>query len=171
MMLLKGWQRACAESRNCSSTDHHNIIGGSGGGIEGTSSNVITTPWQYTISTGGTQEVGGKSGTHNNAYGATDGIFGNGGQGNSANQKYTNSPGGGGGFYGGGAGMYMSGGGGSGYIGNSLLKNKVMYCYNCKESSEESTKTISTTNVSEEAISNYAKIGNGYARITYLGES
>ena len=160
-----------AESRNCSSTDHHNIIGGSGGGIEGTSSNVITTPWQYTISTGGTQEVGGKNGTHNNAYGATDGIFGNGGQGNPGSQGLENAPGGGGGLYGGGAGMFMSGGGGSGYIGNSLLKNKVMYCYNCKESSEESTRTISTTNVSEEAISNYAKIGNGYARITYLGES
>jgi len=43
-----------------------------------------------------------------------------------------------------------------------------MYCYNCEESSEESTKTISTTNVSEEAISNYAKIGNGYARITLI---
>lgn len=62
------------------------------------------------------------------------------------------------------------GGGGSSYIGNSLLTDKVMYCYNCEESTEESTKTISTTNVSEEAISNYVKQGNGYAKITYLGE-
>ena len=44
-----------------------------------------------------------------------------------------------------------------------------MYCYNCAESNDESTKTISTTNVSNNPIPNYAKIGNGYAKITYLG--
>ncbi len=75
----------------------------------------------------------------------------------------------GGGLYGGGA-MTYSGGGGSGYIGNKLLINKVMYCYNCTESTDESTKTISSTNISEEAISNYPKIGDGYARITYLNK-
>ncbi|MBQ7820476.1 MAG: hypothetical protein IJ341_12380, partial [Bacteroidales bacterium] len=32
-------------------------------------------------------------------------------------------------------------------------------------------KTITTTNVSSEAVSNYAKSGNGYARITYIGEN
>ena len=36
------------------------------------------------------------------------------------------------------------GGGGSGYIGNTSLSNKAMYCYNFTESSEENTKTIST---------------------------
>lgn len=60
-------------------------------------------------------------------------------------------------------------GGGSGYIGNSLLSNKAMYRYNCEESSEESTKTISTTCVEETPTSNCAKKGNGYARITYIG--
>lgn len=45
-----------------------------------------------------------------------------------------------------------------------------MYCYNCKESSEESTKTIFTTNVSEIPISNYVKKGNGYVKITYIGK-
>ena len=60
------------------------------------------------------------------------------------------------------------GGGGSGYIGNSLLTNKVMYCYNCEESFEESTKTISTT-CNEETPTGYcAKKGNGYARITLV---
>lgn len=48
-------------------------------------------------------------------------------------------------------------GNGSGYIGNSQLTNKTMYCYNCEESTEESTKTISTINVSETPISKYAK--------------
>lgn len=61
-----------------------------------------------------------------------------------------------------------SGYGGSGYIGNNLLTNKVMYCYKCNASSLENTKTISTTNASSSAISNYAKKGNGYARISFV---
>ncbi|HCY44879.1 MAG TPA: hypothetical protein DHU33_05585 [Firmicutes bacterium] len=65
--------------------------------------------------------------------------------------------------------MLIVSGGGSGYIGNSLLSNKAMYCYNCEESSEESTKTISTTCVEETPTVNCAKKGNGYARITYIG--
>ena len=77
--------------------------------------------------------------------------------------------GGGGGLYGGSTGYGYSGGGGSGYIGNSLLTNKAMYCYNCEESNEESTKTISTTCAEEIPTSNCAKKGNGYARITYIG--
>ena len=64
--------------------------------------------------------------------------------------------------------MTGSGGGGSGYIGNSLLTNKVMYCYNCEESNEESTKTISTTCSEETPTSYCAKKGNGYARITLV---
>lgn len=46
-----------------------------------------------------------------------------------------------------------------------------MTCYNCTTSNDESTKTISTTNVSSTATSDYAKSGNGYARITFIGES
>ena len=78
------------------------------------------------------------------------------------------SAGGGSGYYGGTAGYY-GGGGGSSYIGNALLGNKVMYCYNCTESTDIAAKTISTTNVSSSPVSNYAKMGNGYAKITYLG--
>ena len=76
--------------------------------------------------------------------------------------------GGGGGLYGGSTGFGYSGGGGSGYIGNSILKDKVMYCYNCEESNEESTKTISTTCNEETPTSYCAKKGNGYARITLV---
>ena len=43
-----------------------------------------------------------------------------------------------------------------------------MYCYNCTESSEEATKTISTTCHSSTPTENCAKIGNGYARITLI---
>ena len=80
----------------------------------------------------------------------------------------------GGGFYGGYASQYTTngvaaGGGGSSYIGNSLLTNKAMYCYECEESNEESTKTISTTCTSSIPTENCAKQGNGYAKITYLG--
>ena len=88
-------------------------------------------------------------------------------------QKYYKLPNGnfagGGGFYGGTAKTdYRGGGGGSGYIGNSLLKNKAMYCYNCTESSEEAAKTISTTCVSPSLTAKCAKTGNGYALITLL---
>ena len=59
--------------------------------------------------------------------------------------------------------------GGSGYIGNSNLKNAVMYGYNVAEYTEQEMKTISTTNVGSHQ-KNSANIGDGYARITYLGE-
>ena len=81
--------------------------------------------------------------------------------------------GGGAGFYGG----YMnnvssksSGSGGSGYIGNSLLSNRSMYCYSCTESTEDETKTVTTTCFSETATENCAKAGDGYAKITLLSE-
>lgn len=138
--------------------------GGSGGGYIGNNgenkSNIVT---------GGTQTSGGKS-ANILSYSETtiiyDGCFGLGG--------YSADGDGGGeggdGYYGGGASSWgYGGGGGSGYIGNSLLTNKAMYCYNCEESSEESTKTISTTCAEETPTSNCAKKGNGYARITYIG--
>ena len=77
--------------------------------------------------------------------------------------------GGGGGYYGGSHANNDAGYGGSGYIGNSLLTNKVMYCYNCDESSDESTKTISTTCTNATATENCAKQGAGYVKITYIG--
>ena len=92
------------------------------------------------------------------------GVFGIGGNGDSGG-----GAGGGGGFYGGGgSGPWASAGGGSGYIGNQQLTDKSMYCYNCQESTEESTKTIATTCVSETPTENCAKSGNGYARITLI---
>ena len=51
---------------------------------------------------------------------------------------------------------------------NSLLTDKMMYCYNCNESSEESTKTVSTTCASQTPTENCSKQGNGYARITLI---
>ena len=84
--------------------------------------------------------------------------------------------GGGGGFYGGyessaSGGNVDFGGGGSGYIGNSRITDKSMYCYNCAQSTEESTKTVSGTCSSLLAIENCAKIGNGYARISFVSNN
>jgi len=129
-------------------------FGGSGGGIKGNDAIAVSNIEQ---GYGGTQNSGGKC-SYNCTSNADFGI--------GATWSFSA---GGGGFYGGGPGM-TGGGGGSGYISNSLLNNKVMYCYECQESNEESTKTISTTNVSEEPISNYAKKENGYAKITLIAK-
>ena len=87
----------------------------------------------------------------------------------------------GGGFYGGTGGGYAAGGG-SGYIGNPSLSSGVMYCYGCDENAGSAVKTISTTGSNKDSVncpdsyssnplSNCAKAGDGYAVITYIGES
>ena len=132
--------------------------GGSGGGISGTVPKNNCS--DCGTRSGGTQTSGGRS------------RFGTGGFGFGAGSTTSYSVGGGSGFYGGAGDNYEWGAtGGSGYIGNSKLTNKKMYCYDCTESSDESTKTISTTNVSEIPTENNAKKGNGYAKITLLGSN
>lgn len=81
--------------------------------------------------------------------------------------KEVGASGGGSGYYGGGLGYRTGGNGGFSYVGNSALQNKRMVCYKCKENSKE--LTFATTEVSTDPISETAKKGNGYARITYLG--
>ena len=132
--------------------------GGSGGGISGTVPKNNCS--DCGTRSGGTQTSGGRS------------RFGTGGFGFGAGSTTSYSVGGGSGFYGGAGDTYEWGAtGGSGYIGNSKLTNKKMYCYDCTESSDESTKTISTTNISEIPTENNAKKGNGYAKITLLGSN
>ena len=133
-------------------------IGGAGGGISGTA---------------GTEKNGYTSKPGTQTSGNSFGLGGNG-----SDNVGTPGSGGGGGFYGGGGGYIesttntthdaLAGAGGSGYIGNPSLYNKTMYCYNCTESSEESTKTISTTCTSKTPTENCSKQGNGYARITLI---
>ncbi|KAK8895440.1 hypothetical protein M9Y10_023904 [Tritrichomonas musculus] len=75
--------------------------------------------------------------------------------------------GGGSGLYGGGSGGNSGpGGGGSGYINISKLTDAYMYGFEVQTSSEANSKTFSTTNVSPDSISNYAKKGDGYIKIT-----
>ena len=145
--------------------DERYPFGGVGGGIKGGNGiNTIDSIMGY-IGTGGTQSEGGYN-TEKVTEG--QGTFGLGG--NYYNSNYGGS-GGGGGYYGGGGSsraQHTGGGGGSGYIGNTLLTNKGMWCYECEENQELETKTTSTEQTSEEPISEYAKQGNGFARITYL---
>lgn len=139
--------------------------GGSAGGISG--SKGVDGECSNKAGSGGTQTAGGAC--VDTSY-SNKGSFGAGGAGKGGN----NGGAGGAGLYGGasgtGGGCYGGGGGGSSYIGNSLLTNKVMYCYNCTTSSDETTKTISTTCTNTVATENCAKKGNGFARITLLSE-
>lgn len=137
-------------------------LAGSGGGYVGNSG--TTSNSTYNSSTylpiGGSQTTGGTG-----YQGTTRG--GSFGRGMSSNTDGWGG-GGGAGFYGGGNGHGTTGAGGSGYIGNSLLTNKSMYCYNCSTSCDTATKTYSTTKVNENAIMHYAKKGHGFAKITYI---
>ena len=131
--------------------------GGAGGGYKGNSGITFRTDeWCTSHASQCFPGIGGTQEKTSSSYFGVGAAAGDG-------------AGGGGGYYGGSYGSAVSGGGGSGYIGNSLLTNKVMYCYNCEESSEENTKTISTTCAEETPTENCAKKGNGYARITYIG--
>ena len=147
------------------------LLGGSGGGIvggDGVESSITAN--QYCAGLGGTQTSGGLISTNCSQSSTFNGIVtGSFGQGGTVDAYAT---GGGGGYYGGSrSGHIAPAGGGSGYIGNPLLTNKSMYCYNCTTSSEESIKTFTTTCHSANATENCAKEGNGYAIITYIGES
>ena len=148
---------------------HHYAFGGSGGGFQGQASYHVNSSEGNLDFTayGGKQEYE----NHDSAsIGIKSGVFGQGGTFENLGYAHSSAGAGGGGGYYGGSSLYARGaGGGSGYIGNSLLTNKAMYCYNCEESNEESTKTISTTCAEETPTSNCAKKGNGYARITYIG--
>ena len=149
----------------------YNDHGGAGGGFQGatTTYNFPNGTTSNNNPTGGTQISGGFGGGNldgNSKDSWLNGIFGIGGGSRSTGQSVSGS--GGGGFYGGGASWGGSGAGGSGYIGNTLLTEKSMYCYNCQESNEISTKTISTTCTSATPTANCAKQGNGYARITLV---
>ena len=134
--------------------------GGSGGGLTGKGS-----IWKYSNTEvsnhtyNATQTTGYKFGIGQNAI--TKGNAGGAGAG--------------GGYYGGytyqSTGYFTStnGAGGSSYIGNTNLTNKVIYCYNCTTSSATNTKTKKTTSVSESLNANSAKMGDGAARITWIG--
>lgn len=141
------------------------LFGGSAGGNEG--GNIYYTDYpellvKKSVYTGANQNSSnnGRTDEYHQALGVASGSFG----------KGTHACGGGwygGSYYYDGARVY-SGAGGSGYISNSLLTNKHMAGYEVNTSSDTNTKTISVENHSSTPISDYAKEGNGYARITLI---
>ena len=147
--------------------------GGSGGGYIGNPGASInySNGYGHGYGLGGTQTSGGG---HNwiTGWGGVGnveaGLFGR-----AAITQDTSviQSGGGGGYYGGGNGGHGGAGGGSGYIGNTSLFNKGMYCYNCASSTDTNTKTTSTSCNSSTPTVNCAKQGNGYAKITILSTS
>ena len=163
-------------------------IGGDGGGAFGVHGfdNTPVATWgagrggAY-CGLGASQTAGNGNGHGVNSssinYSVGLGYFGHGGEYPSAIECCGNS-GGGAGWYGGGASLRGHGGagGGSSYIGSSDLVSgagttKHMTCFECTTSSDSSTRTNSNSNVSGTATADYSKSGNGYAKITYLGDS
>lgn len=141
--------------------------GGSGGGFNGSIAPNGTCGQGRVLNTGSSASQSGFGGSNwcGTQIGSNAG-FGIG----ASNSEW--SSGGGSGFYGGGAGFAHGANGGSGYIGNSLLADKYMVCFDCSESNDLSTKTISVNDeamVTSEPISGNPKKGNGYVKITYLG--
>lgn len=153
-------------------TSNHGKGGHAGGYIGGSAiSTGAKDYWANGYGLGGTQTAGGCR-----SIGGACGSFGLGYSNTVNNNGAANTGAGGGGYYGGGGTHVNSGGGGSGYIASSRLRSykeitKVMYCYSCSTTGDDSTYTISTKNVSNQPVSYYAKSGDGYARITLLAQA
>ena len=169
-----------------SSHENRGYNGGSAGGYIGLAGNNCT---KKSVSDNlSCPSFGGNNngGTQSSGY-----LFGQGQDGRTGGNYSWGQPAtgaGGGGYYGGFASQATDngsagGGGGSGYIGSSRLTNKYMYCYGCQESTAKDIYTVSTTGssslrdttncpngYSSDAVAKCAKTGNGYARITYLGD-
>ncbi len=178
-------------SKYANNRDEVLIVAGGGGGARNQANHVPAARWGHGGSGGGASSSGAYSNfnttavTQQNYCIATQTAGFLFGQGESTN----GNSGGGGGYMGGysgssgsvegytGAGVcaqYLGvGSGGSGYIGHTSLQSigdytKHMTCYNCKTDSGVNTLTKTTTKYSSTATSDYAKSGNGVARITYL---
>lgn len=139
--------------RQLAGTGNLLIVSGGGGGAY--SSNGV---WINGENAGGIQGAGSNSGTQNTGY-----AFGQG-------QFMLDSGGGGGGLYGGRA----PAGAGSGYIkdpiGALIKQNKKMVGYQVPTSNAVNTKTETNLSVSENAVQNSSKIGDGYVRISRLSK-
>ena len=155
--------------------------GGHGGGIKGNNGKNGTC---YSFGLGATQTAAGGHqtcssdghayGNHNTSVFTGESGFGYGASYSeplvTSGNAYRTDAGGGSGLYGGGSAWHSSGGGGSSYIGNDLLSSKHMTCYDCTTSNEEDTKTISVNDVSDTPLSDQAKKGNGYVKISLIEE-
>ena len=153
-----------------SSKDKILIVASGGGGAEANSYNSYM--YAYSGANGGGISGNNASGQDttctagNQTSGSAFGIGGN------YSSYVHGASGGGGGYYGGtGGGVNAPGCGGSGYIGDSQLTKKYMYCYNCATSDATDTKTYTTTNASATPTTDYAKSGDGAARVTLISDT
>lgn len=158
------------------------MVSGGGGGARNQANHEAAARWGHGGSGGGAVAGGAQSNNGSTWYLSTiTAVSGTQTSGYAFGQgeKAFDNGAGGGGFFGGYNGGHHSnaytgtGGGGSGYIGNKDIFSyrditKVMYCYNCNKSADESSYTENTGNYSVSPISYYAKAGAGYARITLL---
>ena len=133
--------------------DYIYLVAGGGGGAKSYGTDCCYDPIRNGYNGGGFKDESGSVTQSGNVYGTATSSGGNGG-GYFASNHYHRDPG------------Y----GGSGYIGNPLTKNGVMYGFNVEESNASTTHTINTSEVSEKPIAGYAKQGNGYAIIKYIGD-
>ena len=154
--------------------------GGNGGGINGNRGVPVDPSRSYCLAYGGTQTSGGQNTNGGDADCDFTGLalpsFGKGG-GLKTGQSHNYISGGGGGYYGGAGAIHAPAAGGSGYIGSSNLISgggitKHMTCYSCTTSTAAATRTNSNTNAATSAATaDRAKLGNGYARITWMGDT
>lgn len=160
-------------------------LGGAGGGVTGVAGEHYNSSYAYYSGKGGTQTAGGSGGTaEEKAYYGNAGVFGIGGNTGTRYQStsiYSNGAGGGGWYGGGGSGhyngssntRYTGGGGGSGYVytestassyPNGCLLNDSYYLTNA------STHAGNTAFESTTGGTETGHAGNGYAKITYVGQ-
>ncbi len=154
--------------------------GGSGGGFQGG----LGAGTRFG-GRGGTQTAGGKLG---NVGALVDNRYGGFGLGGNSEAPTTSFRGGGGGagWYGGAGGGFAGdaasnggGGGGSGYVASVNIVDGVMYGYkneiddpahgfSVPTNDEEGTRTYQTENYASQAITGYAKQGDGYTTLSII---
>ena len=161
-------------------------VGGAGGGTSGVDGGYHSSSYAYYNGKGGTQTAGGAGGTAEvtEYYGQTGsfGVGGNTGNRYQSTSIYSNGAGGGGWYGGGGSGhyngssntRYTAGGGGSGYV--YTESTAINYPEGCLLNSNyyltsASTHAGNTSFISPTGTAETGHAGNGYAKITYIGES
>lgn len=161
-------------------------LGGYGGGNIGGDGSYYNSTYAYYNGKGGTQTAGGSGGTaeSTNYYGknGTFGVGGDVGYRYSSTTIYSNGAGGGGWYGGGGSGhyngssnvRYVGGGGGSGYVytestavnyPEGCLLNESHYLINAN------TYAGNTSFESPTGTNETGHTGNGYAKVTYVGQT
>ena len=168
-VLIVAGAGAGASTSN-TNTANHSAVGGHAGGIQGSLG--VSNSSDFGIGAVGTQTEGGISDYRGNYRPAEEADFGKACLPHQTYSSYLKVAGGSG-WYGGGCSTHAGGSGGSSYIGSDNLltvgtEYKHMTCYDCTTSVDPNTMTISTNKVSDIAIADYAKKGNGYARVTPL---